>query len=104
MIACEPKYLHSPAVPDMTFWPFDVPAFVTKLERNGLEVNTSNHLNGMQGQVEDLLIRLQAQHWANAELHDKLNHLRIELRSYLFDRRVPISMRESAKKILEVAI
>ena len=60
MIACDPKYLHQPKVPEeYTFWPFNSPIIMTELERRGLEVNTTGQLDGMQAQIDDLLVRLR---------------------------------------------
>lgn len=40
---------------------------------------------------------------ANGKLLDRVSDLTIELRSYLFDRRIPVSIRQSSEKILESA-
>lgn len=38
MIACDPKYLHSPAAPDFSGWPTDVPSLAEQLKRHGMAV------------------------------------------------------------------
>lgn len=38
MIACDPKYLHTPSAPDRSKWPYDTPIIVTELKRRGYTI------------------------------------------------------------------
>lgn len=74
MIACDPKYLHSPGYPDMSGWPFDVPIIMWWLKRYGFGV-----VNRGSGELADVFDAM-GQRWMHRALSAEA-HLRDSVRA-----------------------